>query len=144
MSESFATGPEPTQEDPPREPRRSPWLGRKRVLDAKEKFIAVRCTSADRDRIETRAGEAGLSVGAFLRAAALGSAGPRAVRRPRVERADLARLLGKIGNLQGNVNQVAKFCNATRTPADARTLDGMKADILDMRAELMRALGREP
>ena len=36
--------------------------------------------------------EAGLSVGAFLRTMALGTAGARAVKRPRVEREQLARL----------------------------------------------------
>lgn len=124
-------------------PRRAPWRGRKRVAEAKEKFIAVRCTVADRAKIESHAAEAGLSIGAYLRAVALGSAGPRAVKRPRVERAQLARLLGEIGKLGSNVNQVAKFCNATRSPADARTLDGMRADIAALRAEAMRALGRE-
>lgn len=92
--------------------------------------------------MEARARESGLSLGAYLRAAATGSAGPRAVKRPSVDREQLAQLLAKIGNLGGNVNQVAKYCNATRTPADARTLDGMKADIAAMRAELMKALGR--
>ena len=84
--------------------QRAPWRGRKRVAEAKEKFIAVRCTESDRTRIAAKATEAGLSIGAYLRAAALGSAGPRAVKKPRVEREQLARLLGEIGKIGSNVN----------------------------------------
>ena len=68
-------------------------------MDVKEKCIAVRVTVEDRAKIADAAGEAGLSVGAFLRSVALGSAGARAVKRPRVERVELARLLGELGKL---------------------------------------------
>ncbi len=123
-------------------PRPAPWRGRKRTANPRDKVLRIRCTGAELEQMDARADTAGLSLGAFVRAATLGSPGPRAVKRPRVERAQLALLLAKIGNLGGNVNQVAKFCNATRTPADARTLDGMKADIAAMRDDLMKALGR--
>ena len=65
---------------PDRKP--APWRGRRRVMDVKEKFIAVRVTVEDRAKIADAAGEAGLSIGAFLRSLALGSAGARAVKRP--------------------------------------------------------------
>ena len=64
------------------------------------------------------AAQAGLSVGAFLRALALGSAGPRAVKRPRVEREQLARLLGEIGKLGSNVNQIARWANTDQARAE--------------------------
>ena len=60
-------------------PKKSPWRGRKRVADPKDKFVAVRCTSADYEIIGASAERAGLAVGPFLRAVALGSPGPRAV-----------------------------------------------------------------
>lgn len=137
---SEATDPDPSE--PSGERRPAPWRGRKRVENPRDKPLRIRVTASELEDMEARAERAGLSLGAFVRAAVLGSAGPRAVRRPTVDREQLALLLGKIGNLAGNVNQIAKFCNATRTPADARMLDGMKADIAAMRDELMKALGR--
>jgi hypothetical protein len=81
---------------------------RMRVKDARTKVIPpIRCTQDERAAIKKAAQQAGLSVGAFLRALALGDAGPRAVRRPPVERVELARLLGWLGKLGSNVNQLA-------------------------------------
>lgn len=141
MSES--PGAKATSSEPTEQPRRSPWRGKKRVAEAKEKFIAVRCTEADREKITAKANDAGLSVGAFLRATALGSAGPRAVKKPRVEREQLARLLGEIGKLGSNVNQIARRVNTTGDRPGAQELDEMRTDIAVMRAALMKALGRE-
>lgn len=122
--------------------RAVPWRGRKRVDDAKGKFIAVRVTEGDRDRIDAAAGQAGLSIGGYLRALALGSAGVRAVKRPRVEKEQLARILGEIGKLGSNVNQLAKWSNTERSAASQAELTQMRADIAAMRAEVMKALDR--
>ena len=70
--------------------------------------FAVRCTEKERAAIKPKARpRPGSSVGAFLRALALGDAGPRAVRTPPVERKELARLLGHLGKVGSNVNQLA-------------------------------------
>ena len=84
--------------DAPTGKKPAPWRGRKRAPagETKEKFIAVRCTEADRAKIAGKAQEAGLRIGGYLRALALGSAGVRAVKRPRVEREQLARLLTRL------------------------------------------------
>lgn len=112
------------------------------VDDTKGKFIAVRVTERDRDRIEKAAQEAGFKIGGYLRAVALGSAGPRAVKRPRVEREQLARVLGEIGKLGSNVNQLAKWCNTAQSPASGAELAEIRADLAAMRAEVMKALDR--
>ncbi len=122
--------------------KRVPWRGRPRVKDAKGKRIAVRCTLEDHEFIEESAAQAGLSVGAFLRALAVGSAGPRAVKRPRAEREQLARILGEIGKLGSNVNQIAKWANTVRSAPGAAELAQMRADIAALRAEVMKALDR--
>ena len=136
---------EGTDASPPPEARirrPAPWRGRKRaeVGEAKGKFIAVRVTTADRTRIAEKAQESGLKIGGYLRALALGSAGPRAVKRPRVEREQLARLLGEIGKLGGNVNQLAKWSNTERSPASLDELAQIRADIATMREAVMKAL----
>ena len=119
---------------------RAPWGGRKRAGDAKAKFIAVRCTLDDHAFIGETAAEAGLSIGAFLRTIALGTAGARAVRRPRIDREQLAKLLGEIGKLGSNVNQIAKWANTERAPPSFAEIVKMREDIAAMRAEVLKAL----
>ena len=130
-----------TATNPP-EKKKAPWRGRKRVPDAKGKFIAVRCTLEQREIIQSSAGQAGLSVGAFLRAVALGDAGPRAVRKAPADRLELAKLLAAIGKLGSNVNQMARLCNTFKAPPGQREMSLMQADIAAMRQAVMQALGR--
>ncbi len=120
--------------------RPAPWGGRKRAADTKEKFIAVRCTLDDHAFIGETAAQAGMSIGAFLRTLALGMAGARAVKRPRIEREQLAKLLGEIGKLGSNVNQIARWANTDKRAPDDRVLALMREDIAAMRAEVMKAL----
>ncbi len=94
----------------------APWRGRPRVTDAKGCFIAIRCTVKQHEVIKEGAAKAGLSVGAYLRALALRYPGPRSVRRPLPGQAELVRLLGHIGKIGSNVNQIAKIANTYRRP----------------------------
>ena len=123
--------------------RPAPWRGRNKVEDPRKKFIAVRCTVEERLAITEASAAAGLSIGAFLRTVAVGSAGPRAVRRPPIERKELAQLLGHVGKLSSNVNQIAKGYNVSGVMPGFAEIMAMRADIQAMRAALMKALGRE-
>jgi hypothetical protein len=114
----------------------------KRVDDARTAFIAVRCTITERAAITERATAAGLAVGAYLRSQALGSAGPRAVRKPPVEKKELARLLGWLGKLGSNVNQLARRFNSTGAFPGLPELLAIRREVGEMRAALIRALGR--
>jgi hypothetical protein len=122
----------------------APWRGRMRVKDARTKVIPpIRCTGAEQAAIKAAADQAGLSVGAFLRALALGDAGPRAVRRPPVERKELARLLGWLGKLGSNVNQLAHGFNRDGILPGFPELLAIRREVGEMRAALMQALGRD-
>jgi hypothetical protein len=127
----------------PRAKNTAPWRGRRRVKDARtERIPPIRCTEEERAAIKAAADKAGFSVGAFLRAAALGDAGPRAVRRPPIERKELARLLGHLGKVGSNLNQLAYAFNSRgRVPALIE-LDRIRGDVKEMRDALMAALGR--
>jgi Bacterial mobilisation protein (MobC) len=118
----------------------APWRGRRRVSDPKLCFIAVRCTIEQHAAIRERATNASLSIGAFLRARALGDPGPRSVRRPRVGQAELARLLGHVGKIGSNVNQIARMANTYRHPPRSSDLFVMRMDIGRMRKALLKAL----
>jgi hypothetical protein len=117
--------------------------GRRRASDPKQAFIAVRCTAKDRAVITEAATRAGLSVGAYLRATALGSPGPRAVRRPPVERTELARILGQLGKVGSNLNQLAHAYNRDRILPGFPEILAMRRDVRAMRDTLMKALGRD-
>jgi hypothetical protein len=126
----------------PRAKTKAPWRGRKRVKDARTKLIPVRCTAEERAAIKAVADKAGLSVGAFLRAAALGDAGPRSVRRPPIERKELARLLGHLGKVGSNINQLAHAFNSRGRAPGLAELNDMRMYVGQMRDALMAALGR--
>ena len=116
--------------------------GKRKLSDAREQFIAVRCNAAEYATITTKAESAGLSVGAYLRTLAIGTAGPRAMRRPPVERVELARLLGELGKLGSNVNQIARVVNTIGDKRPEHDLAAIAADVQMMRSALMKALGR--
>lgn len=123
-------------------PRKHAAPGRRRVEDPKQAFIAVRCTVQERATITEAAAKSGLAVGAYLRATALGSPGPRAVRRPPVERKELARILGHLGKVGSNLNQLAYAYNRDRNLPGLPELVAMRIDVGELRDALMKALGR--
>jgi hypothetical protein len=127
----------------PRAKTMAPRRGRKRVSDAKTSFISVRCTAKERSKIDEAARQAGFSIGAYLRALALGDAGPRAVRRPPVERKELARLLGHLGKVGSNLNQLAHAFNSRGRVPGLAELNDMRSYVGQMRDALMAALGRD-
>jgi hypothetical protein len=127
----------------PKTARAAPWRGRRRVADPKTVPISLRCTAKDHAAISAAAARAGLSIGAYLRALALGSAGPRAVRRPPIERKELARLLGHLGKVGSNINQLARAYNQTGIRPGFPELVAIRQEIGEMRAALMLALGRD-
>src|ERR1700726_946648 len=126
----------------PRAKNMAPWRGRRRVGDAKTSFVSVRCTAKERSTIDGAAAQAGLSIGAYLRALALGSASPRAVRRPPVERKELARLLGHLGKVGSNINQLAHAFNRSGRVPGLAELGAVRQQIGELRDALMKALGR--
>jgi Bacterial mobilisation protein (MobC) len=125
----------------PRTKRAVPWRGRKRVKDPRGRFIAVRCSEEEYAAISKAAEQAGLAVSAFLRAQALGEPGPRSVRRPPLERRELARLHGQLGKVGSNINQLAHAYNRTKLMPGFPEILAVRKDIAEMSAALMKALG---
>ena len=78
------------------------------------RLVQVRCTEDEHAQLEAAAERAGMKVGAFMRQQSLGTAGPRAARRPPAERAALAQLLAQLGRCGGNLNQIARALNSGR------------------------------
>jgi hypothetical protein len=100
-----------------------------------------RFDSAEDAALEAAAAEAGLSVTAYVRQRTIGSAGVRSLRK-RIDLAELARLLGETGKIGSNVNQIARVANANGDLPTVSRLDEIWQELSQMRAALMRALGR--
>jgi hypothetical protein len=109
--------------------------------ETRQRFLVgrMRCTPSEYAQLEDAAERAGMTIGAFMRHQCLSTAGPRATRRPPVERAALAQLLAQLGKCGSNLNQMARVLNS-----GGDTPLGIPAAIDDFRtvcADIMHALG---
>lgn len=105
--------------------------------------IIVRCTEDEHAAILGKADRAGLASAAFLRAAALGEAGPRAQRRPPADHLALRQILGHLGRIGNNLNQIARGLN-TEQQASLPELEQAIRAYLEQRDALFKALGKDP
>ena len=107
------------------------------------KGVYIRLTPSELERLDSLAQAAGLKRAAYTRQKALGDAGPRAQPQPRADRRELATVLGQVGKIGGNLNQLAHKANIDGFGAvDPDALKEAMASISDMRAALLAALGR--
>jgi hypothetical protein len=110
---------------------------------ARTAHLTIRLTPDERASIDAAAERAGLATGSYARNALLGAPAPRQVRRPPVERRELARLLGELGHIGGNLNQLAKSANMGEFVYEG-DIQAMLVSLAPLREALLVALGREP
>ncbi len=97
----------------------------------------------ERSTIDAHAERSGLTSGSYARLVLLGARTPRQVRRPPVARHELSRLLGELGHIGANLNQLARASNAGQPVARhdlAEALSGLGL----LRDAILSALGRAP
>jgi hypothetical protein len=104
--------------------------------------ISVRLTAEEFNAVAQKADTAGLGTAALLRSAALGSAGPRAVRRPPADHRALRQILGELGRVGNNLNQIARALNRGRDE-DYAALEAALHAYAEMRTALLEALGKK-
>lgn len=102
--------------------------------------ITVRVTPDERAAIDELSALRGMSVGAFMRATALGDPGPRAQRRVPIDAKMLRRLVGEVGRVGNNLNQIAHRLNA-RNEYDEARLQAALAAHDDLRKAILAVLG---
>jgi hypothetical protein len=107
------------------------------------KHLTIRLTAEERAAIDDAADRAGLTSGSYARQAVMGAPVPRQVRRPPVERRELARLLGELGKIGGNLNQLARAANAGVIVYEGE-IDTALGGLREVRDAIMQALGRAP
>jgi hypothetical protein len=72
---------------------------------------AVWLTTGEDTRLTALAQDAGLSVGSYLRACALGDPGQRARRVPSIDHEVVIRLIAEMNRIGSNINQLARNSN---------------------------------
>lgn len=73
--------------------------------------LFARVTPEEKSAVIARADRAGMATAAFMRALALGDAGPRARRRRPVEHQALVQTLATLNRVGNNLNQIARNSN---------------------------------
>lgn len=84
----------------------------------------------------------GHSVASLIRRALLDTPPPRASRRPPADMQAIARLLGQLGKIGSNINQLTKHANAGRYQENSIEL--ALRDLGELRIVCLQALGKEP
>lgn len=107
------------------------------------KLLSVRFNEAEWQSLNARADSAGLSLGGYLRSVVLETPPPRQSRRPPVVVQELAQLMGQIGKIGSNINQLARIANMGGWP-EAALLEQAAADISWMRERLFAAFNFRP
>jgi multidrug resistance efflux pump len=79
----------------------------------------IRFLDEEHAAIRAKAESAGLSFGAYLRACALGDAGPRARRSPTIDRKVAAQAIAELNKAGSNLNQIAHAVNMKNWPGRA-------------------------
>lgn len=104
-------------------------------------IIGFRATDEEREKIEAAARRAGLTVGSYVRSRALKKPETRAVRRPPVETAQLAKLLGMLGAVGGAISQIAKRQSAANGAAsdELSSAEPFAAELLAAVSDFRRA-----
>jgi hypothetical protein len=107
--------------------------------------LFVRLTPEEKAAFLDRADKAGMASGAFARAVLSGDAGPRAQRRLPANAAALREVLGHLGKIGSNLNQIARYLH---TGGNAQTvlpdIHAALADHARMRSLIYDTLGKEP
>ena len=130
----------PTMSEPTsiaeRSRRRPPQRGK---AGGRTRHKAVWLTTSEEILLQAKAAEAGLSVASFLRASALGDAGPRARRAPTIEKELLGAAIAELNKVGSNVNQIARALNSDRDYDDAFLRQSL-AEMRTVLTALLRAI----
>ena len=112
--------------------------------DSRQRSIVLtaRFNEEEARTVRQMAEKTGLSVSALIRHALLNVPPPRRRRRPSVDQAAVAKLLGELGKIGSNINQLAHYAHLGRFQSN--NIDMALRDLMELRLACLQALGREP
>jgi hypothetical protein len=102
--------------------------------------VNIRFDEGEFAEIDEAATQAGLTIPSWGRSRMLSAPPARAVRRPAIEKELLARILGQLGKIGSNLNQLTRAAHTTGAPADE--IDEAAAEVRQAARAVMRAQGR--
>lgn len=103
--------------------------------------VNIRFDAAEFAEIDEAATQAGLTIPSWGRSRMLSAPPARAVRRPALEKQLLAKILGQLGKIGNNLNQLTRAAN--RSGVELREVEEAAAEIRRWAREVMRTMGRE-
>lgn len=109
----------------------------------RNRVLQVRLSESEFAEIEAMADRVELAPASYARSILLDTPAPRAKRRPAVDTVRVAKLLGEIGKIGSNVNQIAHQLNAGKGVSPPAVVSALQ-DVAEMRKACMEALGRKP
>ena len=111
----------------------------KSVKRKRNKQLNLRLSPEEYNRIKRDADALEITAGAYVRKVILNAPVPRKSKRPCVEVRTLARLLGQIGRIGGNINQLTKAAN-TGIPFQRHELEQELKSLRIINEEIKKAL----
>ena len=115
----------------------------RRGSETRKKSIPVtsRYDEAEFAELDAAASRAGLTRASFQRVQSLAAPKTRSTRRAPIERETLAKLLGQLGKIGSNLNQIAHAANLNET--QSREIDVTVAELRGLLSPILEALGRK-
>ncbi len=104
--------------------------------------LSVHLTETERAALAEAADRAALPLSGYVRTVLLKAPPPRQVRRPPLERQQLAQLVGQLGRVGNNLNQLTKLANEGRI-VPPQTLGLALDDVRRALALIARAMGHD-
>lgn len=105
----------------------------------KGKIIAVRVAEVEFAEIQTKAENAGLTVASFIRETVLKKAVTESRAVPSLEKVILSQLLGQLGKVGSNINQIARRLNEGGS-VGAERITAACDEFSTLRDELIKAI----
>lgn len=105
-------------------------------------ILAVRLNDGEKEDLDARIETAGITKAAYARFALFNKPPPRAARRPTADHRAVASLLGHLGKIGSNINQLAKHANAGRYQENS--VESALLDLAELRVACLKALGYDP
>lgn len=103
--------------------------------------FTVRLLPEEKELLDEKAAHAGLKLAGYVRECCLGSAGKKSQRQSSLDRQALSQLLGELGKIGSNLNQLAKRANTDgfHAVSPEHLKEGISA-ISDLRAVTLEVL----
>lgn len=105
----------------------------------RSQLLRVRLNAAELAKAQADAQARGQSLGGYVREKLLGAPTPGTRRQPAPNAETLARLLGQMGKVGSNLNQLARLANQ-RNLVPPATLDACMAEVQQVAADISQAL----